>query len=272
MPEETRIASLGMYDAPSHQAANDALWSAIAERLRAAGTRGVPAGLDRQRSLHAVWADPGLLLAQTCGYPLVTALAGRLRYVATPCYRAPGCDGPLYRSRIIVGADCAATGVADLRGAIAAINEAASNSGMNLLRHAIAPLAVAGRFLSGSILTGSHAESVRAVADGRADLAAIDVVTFEQVRRDRPDLAARVRTLGWTAQSPGLPLVTSMATSVEDVARLRSALRDCAADPALAAARDTLMLDGFTVLKPSRYDAILRQEQAAVRAGYSRML
>ncbi len=266
-----RTASLGMYDAPPQQAANDALWSAIAERLRANGMADVPKSLDRARSLDAIWADPGLILAQTCGYPLMTAFAGRLRYVATPCYRAPGCEGPLYRSRIIVRADCAATGLAAMRGATAAINDMASNSGMNLLRSAIAPWAVAGQFLGGTIVTGSHAESVRAVADGRADLAAIDVVTFALLLRDAPDLVAGVRTLGWTALSPGLPLVTSMATSIADLDRLRIALRGCVSDPALADARGSLLLDDFAVLTPARYDAILHQERAAARAGYDRL-
>lgn len=268
----SRIASLGMYDAPSQQAANDALWSAVAGRLRADGLADVPAALDRGRPLESIWADPGLLMAQTCGYPFMTTFAGRLRYVATPCYRAPGCDGPLYRSEIIVRADHIATDVADMRGAVAAINDMASNSGMNLLRQAIAPLAVDGRFLGGTILTGSHAGSVRAVAEGRADLAAIDVVTFARLRRDEAGLASRVRTLGRTVRSPGLPLVTSMATSAEDLARLCSALRDCAADPALAAVRDHLMLDGFVILRPDGYDSILEQERTAVQAGYGRLL
>ena len=50
---------------------------------------------------------------------------------------------------------------------------------MNLFRAAIAPLAGGRPFFSEVIVTGSHAASLEAVADGNAPgLAAIDCVTF----------------------------------------------------------------------------------------------
>ena len=98
----TAVASLGMYAEAALNAANDRLWEAIASRLRDRGVTDIPPALERQRSLDDVWRDPDLLLAQSCGYPLVTRYRERLRYLATPRYAAPGCVGGAYRSRIIV--------------------------------------------------------------------------------------------------------------------------------------------------------------------------
>jgi len=108
-------AALPMYDFPQLTGATDALWSAIAARLTERGVA-APTALTRGVPLDDLWADPALLLAQTCGYPLVTTLAGRVTLVATPCYRADGCDGAWYRSAIVVRASDSASSLADLRG------------------------------------------------------------------------------------------------------------------------------------------------------------
>ena len=98
-----------------------------------------PDVLARGQALGEIWTDPRLLLAQTCGYPLVTTLKDRVAVLATPCYDAPGCTGPSYRSAVIVRASEHASGLSNMRGRICAMNGPESNSGMNLLRAAVAP-------------------------------------------------------------------------------------------------------------------------------------
>src|ERR1700748_3762494 len=97
-----RFAALPMYDPPELHHANDALWAAIAHRLAARGLAAVPERLTRTDDLPALWRGEGALLGQTCGYPLMTDLAGQVTVVATPVYRAEGCEGPLHRSAIVV--------------------------------------------------------------------------------------------------------------------------------------------------------------------------
>jgi ABC-type phosphate/phosphonate transport system substrate-binding protein len=263
-----RTASLGMYDHPAVRDANDALWDALARRLRDAGLDRVPALLDRNRPLDAIWDDPDLLLAQTCGYPLMTRWRGRLRYVATPRYRAEGCDGEAHSSRIVVRRDSPVASLAALRGARAAINDAASNTGMNLFRAAIADHARGTRFFSDVIETGSHRESACHVASGLADAAAIDAVTFAFLDRHEPETVDGLRTLAWTDVVPGLPLVTSARTSTRDIAVLRQALHDIAQEESLAKTRDVLMLDGFEIVHLARYQRIPAIERRAARLGY----
>jgi ABC-type phosphate/phosphonate transport system substrate-binding protein len=263
-----RTASLGMYDGAALQTANDALWTAVAAHLRNAGVRNVPDRLDRERPLDGIWSAPELLLAQTCGYPLTTGWRGRLRYVATPRYRAAGCEGSSHRSRLVVRADDPAETLKAFRGRRAAINDRASNTGMNLFRAAIAPLAAGQAFFESVVETGSHADSARAIASGAVDIAAIDAVSFAHLERHDPNLVRQLRTLGWTTATPGLPLVTATDTSARDVAALRRALLAAAEDRALDGVRDRLLLDGFDVLRPARYHAVLRLEAKAVRASY----
>lgn len=39
--------------------------------------------------LKALWLSPQLLLAQTCGYPLMTQLRGKVQVVGRPVYQLP---------------------------------------------------------------------------------------------------------------------------------------------------------------------------------------
>ena len=263
------LASLPMYDLPELRSATDALWTAIAARLARAGIDDVPAALSRGGDPDAVWTDPALLLAQTCGYPLVTTLRNRVTLVATPRYAAAGCDGTAYRSAIVVRAGDPAACLADLRGRRCAMNDAGSNSGMNLLRAAIAPLAEGGpAFFAEIVVTGAHAVSIEAVARDAADLAAIDCVTWAHLRHHRPTVTAALRVLAWSAPSPGLPLITSRHTGEHTRQALLRALDEVAHDPALAKIRAALLLDGFERLPLEAYEAVLELERDASAAGY----
>ena len=264
----TRIASLGMYDMPWLHAANDALWAGVASRLRAAGMEDVPEALDRTRPLPDIWRDPALLFAQTCGYPLMTVLAGIVEPVAAPAFAFPGCEGATHCSVIVVAAGSPHEALAELRGRRAAMNGRDSNSGMNLLRHAVAPFSENGRFFGEVIETGSHLASLDHVARGQANVAAIDCVTFGLVRHHRPELVVGVRVIARTANSPSLPFVTRAGASAEEIAALRGALAAAIADPDLAEAVTALGLTGVEPVRSQDYAVALGYEREAGDAGY----
>lgn len=269
--EGMSVASLPMYDLAELRRAHAALWAGIALHLEREGVADVPDALALDRSEGEVWADPGLLLSQCCGADLVGAHAGMLRPVATPCYRAPGCDGPTYTSIVVVAEGSRAAGIQDLRGAVAAINTPRSHSGMSALRALVAPLSRDGRFFAEVKVSGAHVASLAMVARGAADVAAIDCVTHALLARHRPAALAGTRPLHRTAAAPALPYVTRAGASEELVRRLGAALADATADPDLAAARDDLLLGGVEVLPPSAYDAIAAFERFAVARGCPRL-
>src|SRR5688572_13650809 len=114
-------ASLMMYDQPDQaRSANDALWIAIRDRLRAKGLA-VPDALDRGDDYHSYWLRPELVLAQTCGYPYVSELRGQVRLVATPVFSYPGGEGAKRASFIVVRQDSPVRDLEDLRGKRVAI-------------------------------------------------------------------------------------------------------------------------------------------------------
>ena len=257
-----------MYDLPELQEANDALWRAVAERLRAAGLSRAPATLVRGEAAERVWSNPDLLLAQTCGYPLALGLRGQVRVVATPGYRARGCQGVFHRSVFLVRAAHPAVTLADLQGATLALNAPDSNTGANLLRAEIAPLAQGGRFFGGVVRTGAHARSVAAVAEGLADLAAVDCVTWAHLESHAPFMSRRLRVLGWSAASLGLPLVTGARTNEEEFGLLVRVLEDVTADPSLAPVRRLLLIDRFYRVLDVEYRGLARLRRMAAAQGY----
>jgi ABC-type phosphate/phosphonate transport system substrate-binding protein len=265
------LACLPMYDFPELVRDHDRLWAALATRLRRTIRDVVPDVLTRPTALMPIWRHPRLLLGQTCGWPLVTELAGTVRLVATPVYDAPGCDGARHRSAIVVRTDDPAATLADLRGRRCAINGWDSNTGMNLLRATIAPLAGGGRFFHDVEISGSHQQSLRLVGAGIADVAAIDAVSLALLGQIEPDLVGATRILGWTPASPGLPLITAPASSDATVEALREALADVFADPDLADIRHRLRLAGVEVLGLGDYEPVRRLEAEAMALGYPRL-
>lgn len=269
------VVTLGMYDPPYLHGAQDALWAALRRALVAEGVEDavgrLPEVLQRQRPIGDALTDPHLALGHTCGYPLRKFHAGRLRPVATPVYASPFMEGAWHRSAIVVRADDPATGLAELRGRVAAINGQDSNTGMNLFRAAVAPLAGGQPFFSRVVETGGHLLSLRAVSEGHADIAAIDGVTFTLAARHAPERVAGVKVIGVTPATPGLPLVARHDTPDEVVATLRRALDALLADESAAPARAAFGLIGFEPIPEADYDRVLALENAAIAAGYPRL-
>ena len=264
----TSSASFPMYDFEEVHGAHDVLWRSVARRLERAGVQGVPGTLARGPSVHALWEDPGLLLSQCCGADLVGRYAGKLTPLATPRYSAPGCEGCLYASAVLVAADSPATGLEDLRDAVCVINGYESHSGTNALRELLAPLARQGRFFSRVLTSGSHVASIAVLAGGGADVASIDCVTYALVERHRPSLLEGTRRLCYTAQAPGIPFVTRAGTSDERIRTLQRALLDAFEEPEVRAAGAAMFIEGVEILPLSAYDRIREFRRLAAARGY----
>jgi ABC-type phosphate/phosphonate transport system substrate-binding protein len=248
-----RIASLPMYD--FDRDAVEAWWRGIALALQAEGVSGVPSALEWPDELNAHWRDSRLQLSQTCGYPLVTTLMGDVQVVGAFCYTAPGCFGIQYRSELIARIDDGSA-IEDFRGRRAVVNSFDSHSGANALQGLVAPLADEGGFFSHWSASGSHRRSIEAVRSGSADVAAIDCVTLEGLRRHAPASMLGLRVIGSTAAAPGLPLVTAASTTAAHLQALRRALLSACGDPALAEVREALLIGGFEIVDVAAWQVI----------------
>jgi ABC-type phosphate/phosphonate transport system substrate-binding protein len=266
----TLIASLPMYDFPWIAAANDALWASIAARLAEAGVQ-APMRLTRNGDLAGLWRHPALIFGQTCGYPYVTALKETVTLIAAPEYSFPGCEGASHRSFLIRRATDPRPALAAFQGAMAALNTHDSNTGMNLFRATIAPVAAGARFFSSIVITGSHEASVVSVAEGRADLASIDCVSFALLKRGRPELVERVAIVAESLLSACLPFVASASFPAPTIQAVRQALFEALADPDLAETCAALGLKGARIATPADYDRVIEMERDAVAMGYAHL-
>ena len=260
-------ASFPWYDLPEMHAVTNAFWEALAGALRARGIDDVPPRLDRSLPYGADW-NGKCLFTQTCGYPLFTTSLGHFAIVAVPCYKAPGCDGPLHRSFIVVHRASAIRALEDLRGAHFAINESDSNSGMNLPRRLFAPLSREGRFFSETFVTGSHVASAELVTARGADAAAIDCVTFALLKRYRPDAVLELRIIAETATTPAPPFATSRRTYPARLLAIREAVCEIARDSQYATLREALLLGDVTVADDGAYAIVMEYERDAELLGY----
>lgn len=233
------IASLPMYDWPLAAAAHDRLWQRIRDRLRAGGIA-APEVLTRGGSLWEQWESADLVLSQTCGMPYRSKLHGRVNLVGTPDYGLPDAPAGHYYSLFIVGNEVAGE-LEDFVDRTLAINGQDSQSGWAAPQNFVARRG--GRF-SKTLHTGAHRESARAVAEGRAAIAAIDAVTWQHYVRHFPAEAARLRILGHTDPTPGLPLITARAHPPSPLAQaVAAAIGDQdAADAAMLGLKGLVML------------------------------
>lgn len=263
-----------MYNIAEMHPAFAAFWTELRQRATALGATGLPEALRFDRPAVPERIGPEVAFTQVCGFPLQTRLKGQATILLTPVYAVPGCYGPMHTAFWIVREGSPYRRLEDLRGARLAVNSLLSNSGMNLPRASLAPIAGSGPgpFFGSRALTGSHTASIEQVADGRVDVAAIDCVTDAVFRRHRPDLMRDVRILAETVQSPSLPFVTAVATPDVTTQALRQALSGMAGDTAGRAVLAGLMIAGFERMSEADYRVILEHQDDAARQGYPELV
>jgi len=207
------IAALPMYDRPENRAAHDTFWTAFRDTLGYG-----PATLDRAIAYDASWAHPDLLLGQICNLPYRATFRDQLVRISNCDHRLPDTPAGFYHSVFIVRTENAERGLAPATLGRFAYNDAMSHSGWG------APLeriTAQGLKFHTTLRTGSHINSMHAVANGDADLAAIDAVTWRMMQKW--DSATKgLRSVARTGLSPSMSFVT---TKGHDPANLRNALQ-----------------------------------------------
>ena len=255
------FAALPMYDWPEAREEVDQEWRTIRNALRAQGVEApdyqvrtnadlppVPDGIHGEDQspiasvsgdlppdeldLMTVWKHPQLLLAQTCWGPMEQGLQRHVIVVGQPDYsRFEGGEGPLYSSAILMRRDSnphtspqtLETLLPALNNTRLAFNSTDSMSGFIALSRDLHALDSSFDIFSEKIETGGHRASIRAVADGKADVCAVDCRTWDLAKRFE-ERAGEVKVVGWTGLRSGLPFVTARGTRAEVVRTLRGVL------------------------------------------------
>lgn len=220
--DQPMIASLMMYQRPQLADAHDNYWTLIRKNLLAAGIDSPPS-LSQQADEMSVWTDPELVLSQTCGLPYRTQLHHRVSLIGTPDFGIEGCAPGYYRSAIVVRRSDRRTRLSDFRDAVFAYNQTGSQSGY------AAPcwhVGAHGFWFENRQATGGHLNSARAVAEGRADLAALDAVSWRLMQTYKP-FCGELKVLDWTTPTPGLPYISAAnANQPAMFQAVRQAIRD----------------------------------------------
>ena len=234
------IASLPMYDRPETAAANDRLWQAVRSHLGYG-----PEHLTRGGDVWDHWQSADLVLSQTCGYPYRARLHGRVTLVGSPVLDLPDCSPGHYHSVLVARRDDPRATPQDYSTARFAYNEALSQSGWAAPQNWAAARGFA---FSNPIRTGAHRASALAVAEGRADIAALDALSWH-IMRQHDAFAKDLRVLGHTDPTPALPYITALG---RDAAALREAMHRAIAG-LCAADRATLGLTGIILVPAEDY-------------------
>ncbi|KAI0975587.1 ABC-type phosphate/phosphonate transport system, periplasmic component [Xylaria arbuscula] len=266
------IAALPMYDWPECRAEVDKQWVGLRDRLRDAGVDApdrlvrrnaempsVPGGIrdsegniiapdpatlpPDELDLHTLWRHPSLLLAQACWGPMELGLTRHVEVVGQQDYsNVDGGAAELYSSAVVarrVTDDAPAPRdgkpnlpLEELRGKRLAFNSTDSMSGIISLERDLASLNEDMRIFSERKQSGGHRNSIVAVAEGTADVAAVDCLTWKLAKRFEPSAEA-LAVVGWTARRKGLPFIASRNVSPQVVQLITQELRKLALGPTL---------------------------------------
>jgi len=249
------IAALPMYDWPEVRSEVDAQWAQLKDALRRRGID-APEALTRQNrpagefDPDALWRDPALLFAQTCWGPMGLGLGNHVQVIGQPDYSAfEGGLGEFYSSAVVMRrASSPDNGAGDapappdgramlplhlLRGGRLAFNSPDSMSGILALTGDLEAMGEGIGIFAGHVASGGHRASIVAVAQGRADVAAIDCRSWAMARRFEP-AARELAVVGWTGRRKGLPYICAENLPPQTVA----ALREAAAEAGMLAAGD----------------------------------
>lgn len=243
-----------------------AFWQRVKTQLAAQGLEVGHLQPEMPVDLLSHWRSPNLLLSQSCGFPLMTQLH-QVQVVGAFHYTAPGCKGVNYRSWLVTRDAGGGKTLADFGRRRVVCNSQDSWSGYHALVDMVAQLGVKGPFFAKTLLSGSHRQSLVALREGRADIAAIDCVSWALLQRHEPRLVKGLTIIGKSALAPGLPLITAAGTPAATLAACRVALQQVAH----SAQAEKVLINGFSALSREHWQLLLARRARAAGLGVAQL-
>ncbi|MHC5065815.1 MAG: phosphate/phosphite/phosphonate ABC transporter substrate-binding protein [Planctomycetota bacterium] len=162
---------------------------------------------------------------------------------------------PVYFSDVVVAREHPASSFEDLAGASWGYNDECSLSGYFSALQRLNAIESSRRFFSALVRTGSHLNSLAAVAKGEIDAAAIDSNVLAMQGRAKPEIFGRLRVLESWGPFPIQPIVASRRLGNELRERICSALLNLSEDRALMQDLGRFDLIGFKPIDERSFDA-----------------
>jgi len=163
----------------------------------------------------------------------------------------------VYYSYIIVAKDSPITTFAELRGKRFAFTDPLSNTGKLVPTYMLGKLKETPEsFFQETIFTKSHDKSIKAVAQGIVDGAAVDSLIWEYLNATNPEFTAKTRIL---QKSPpfAIPPVTVPANLAPELkAKLKLAFLNAHLDPRGREILQKTKIDKFVVIDDQAYDSV----------------
>lgn len=174
-----------------------------------------------------------------------------------------------YYSYAVVRSGSPFQSFADLRGYTFAFSDPLSNSGRLAPLYALALMGETPEsFFSRTIFTYAHDNSIKAVANGLVDGAAVDSLVYEYWARLDSEFVKRTRVIEKWGPFGINPLVVSPGIDPVLKEHLRSLLLNMDQDPEGRDILDSLFIDRFTVPDDGIYDSVRRMREFLASSGY----
>lgn len=197
-------------------------------------------------------------VAFVCSGPYVT---GRDRF-GLELVAAPVVDGvQTYRSYTIVPRSSDATSLESLRGKTFAFTDPESNSGRIIPTYTLGQMgATPEAFFKEVFFSYGHDNSIKLVATGKADGAAVDSLIWEYDNDLKPEYTAKTKIIAKSETCAIPPVVVRPGLDPELKKRISDAFLGAEEDPEGAAILAKMRIEKFAPIEDSAYDSIRAME------------
>ncbi len=212
--------------------------------------------VDRENyaEINQLVKDGQVDVAFVCGGPYVDGHAdfGMELLVAPRAY-----GGQVYYSYIIVAKGSKIQALADLRGKTFAFTDPLSNTGTLVPTYLLAKMGeTPEHFFKKSFYSQSHDKSIKAVAQGVADGAAVDSLIWEYAARVNPEFTAKTKIINKSAPYGIPPVVVRPGLDRATKERLRRVFTEAHLDKEGAEILKGMMTEQYLPIADSAYDSI----------------
>lgn len=213
-------------------------------------------------------ADVGFI----CGLPYVLEhdkTRPSIKLLVAPVMKHPRYkNAPVYYSYVIVHKNSKIRHFSYLNGKTFVYNDEISNSGYNMPRAYMIGKGWTKGFFGQVLRSGSHEESIRMVATGKADASAVDSLVYDYDKIYNPRFVSNTRILKVLGPVGIPPIVISTRTPARLRNRILTILVNMEKDPEGRRILDKALVKRFVVVPDSNYNGIRKMQKMARDSGY----